>query len=111
MVVEEKWVGFLGNVVEMMVYGAIRPVGMERSFAYLPVGFAHLCSSFSQIVPKCKNAKACSGCPCEIISFLRFLLQASGSARARLTSNKIQESYLHVHIVLFNKIGVVDVAI
>ena len=38
----------------MMVYGAIRPVGMELSLAYLPVGFAHLCSSFSQIVPKCK---------------------------------------------------------
>jgi len=54
MVVEEKWVGFVGNVVEMMVYGAIRPVGMERSFAYLPVGFAHLCSSFSQIMPKCE---------------------------------------------------------
>jgi len=61
MVVEEKWVGFLGNVVEMMVYGAIRPVGMERSLAYLPVGFAHLCSSFSQIVPKCKMQMKLAG--------------------------------------------------
>ena len=46
---------FVCGLVEMMVYGAIRPVGMEISLAYLPVGFAHLCSSFSQIMPKCKK--------------------------------------------------------
>ena len=72
MVVEEKWVGFLGNVVEMMVYGAIRPVGMERSFAYLPVGFAHLCSSFSQIVPKCK--KKCNHIARILFTFLTKVL-------------------------------------
>ena len=68
--------------------------------------------------------KACSGCPCEIISFLRFLLQASG--RVFVTSKWASFCYKQVGarashfysrikltctLVLFNKIGVVDVTI
>ena len=93
--------------------------------------------------------KACSGCPCEIISFLRFLLQASGrvfvtsklksfcykqveefllqaSGRVFVTSKWASFCYKQVGarashfysriiitctLVLFNKIGVVDVTI